>query len=71
MSNKENETLIQGTVEEALPNVMFRIILDDGRKIIAYLSGKMRMHRIKVIIGNKVEMVEDLQGNRHRIVRRL
>ncbi|OGI76336.1 translation initiation factor IF-1 [Candidatus Nomurabacteria bacterium RIFCSPHIGHO2_02_FULL_33_12] len=71
MSNKENETLIQGTVEEALPNVMFRIILDDGRKIIAYLSGKMRMHRIKVIIGDKVEMVEDLQGNRHRIVRRL
>lgn len=71
MSNKENETLIQGTVEEALPNVMFRIILDDGRKIIAYLAGKMRMHRIKVIIGDKVEMVEDLQGNRHRIVRRL
>lgn len=71
MSNKENETLIQGTVIEALPNVMFRIIVDDGRNIIAYLSGKMRMHRIKVIIGDKVEMVEDLQGNRHRIVRRL
>lgn len=71
MSNKENETLIQGTVIEALPNVMFRIVVDDGRNIIAYLSGKMRMHRIKVIIGDKVEMVEDLQGNRHRIVRRL
>ncbi len=71
MSNKENETLIQGTVIEALPNVMFRIVVDDQRNIIAYLSGKMRMHRIKVIIGDRVEMVEDLQGNRHRIVRRL
>jgi translation initiation factor IF-1 len=71
MSNKENETLIQGTVIEALPNVMFRISLDDGKIIIAYLAGKMRMHRIKVIIGDKVEMVEDPIGNRHRIVRRL
>ena len=71
MSNKENETLIQGTVIEALPNVMFRISLDDGKIIIAYLAGKMRMHRIKVIIGDKVEMVEDPIGNRHRIVHRL
>jgi translation initiation factor IF-1 len=71
MSNKENETLIQGTVIEALPNVMFRIVLDNGKTIIAYLAGKMRMHRIKVIIGDKVEMVEDPIGNRHRIVRRL
>jgi translation initiation factor IF-1 len=71
MSNKENETLIQGTVIEALPNVMFRIVLDNDKTIIAYLAGKMRMHRIKVIIGDKVEMVEDPIGNRHRIVRRL
>lgn len=68
----QEETLIQGTITEALPNAMFRVLLDDGNEIIAYLSGKMRMHRIKVIIGDKVEMVKDeYGGNRSRIIRRM
>ncbi len=73
MSNEDNATLIQGTVIEALPNAMFRVILDNSEKeIIAYLSGKMRMHRIKVLIGDKVEMVEDSYGGkRNRIIRRM
>lgn len=77
MSNIDNETLIQGTVIEALPNAMFRIVLDapegeTGAEIISYLSGKMRLHRIKVLIGDKVEMVADpYGGNRNRIVRRM
>ncbi len=71
MSNKENETLIQGTVIEALPNAMFRIVLEDEEIALGYLSGKMRMHRIKVLIGDKVEMVEDPYGKNHRITRRL
>lgn len=71
MSNPENETLIQGTVIEALPNAMFRVVLDNGKEILSYLSGKMRMHRIKVLIGDKVEMVEDPYGNRNRIIRRM
>ncbi len=71
MSNNDKETLIQGTVVEALPNVMFRVVLDNEKIILAYLSGKMRMHRIKVLIGDKVEMVEDPVGNRNRIVRRM
>ncbi len=72
MSNGENETLIKGTVIEALPNAMFRILLDDQQKeILGYLSGKMRLHRIKVLIGDKVEMVADPYGNRNRIVRRI
>lgn len=71
MSNKENETLIQGTVIEALPNAMFRIVLEDEKIALGYLSGKMRMHRIKVLIGDKVEMVEDPYGKNHRITRRL
>lgn len=72
MSNQDNETLIQGTVIEALPNAMFRVVLDNEKEIIAYLSGKMRMHRIKVLIGDKVEMVEDAYGGkRNRIVRRM
>ncbi len=71
MSNTDKETLIQGTVIEALPNAMFRVMLDNGKQIIAYMSGKMRMHRIKVLIGDKVEMVEDSYGgNRNRIIRR-
>jgi translation initiation factor IF-1 len=72
MSNQENVTLIQGTVIEALPNAMFRVVLDNEKEIIAYLSGKMRMHRIKVLIGDKVEMVEDSYGGkRNRIIRRM
>lgn len=73
MSNEDGVTLIQGTVIEALPNAMFRVVLDNNEKeIIAYLSGKMRMHRIKVLIGDKVEMVEDAYGGkRNRIIRRM
>lgn len=71
MSKGDNETLIQGTVIEALPNAMFRVLLEGEKEALGYLSGKMRMHRIKVLIGDKVEMVEDPYGNRHRIVRRI
>ncbi len=72
MVQDNNETLIQGTITEALPNAMFRVALEDGSLIIAYLSGKMRMHRIKVLIGDRVEMVKDeYGGNRSRIVKRM
>jgi translation initiation factor IF-1 len=71
MSNQE-QLLIQGNITEALPNAMFRVMLEDKSEIIAYLSGKMRMHRIKVIIGDRVEMVKDeYGGNRSRIIRRM
>lgn len=72
MVQDNNETLIVGTITEALPNAMFRVMLEDGSLIIAYLSGKMRMHRIKVLIGDKVEMVKDeYGGNRSRIIKRM
>lgn len=45
-----------GTVTEALPNTMFRVLLDDGPEILAHLSGKMRMYRISIMPGDKVKL---------------
>lgn len=54
---KEENIEVQGTVIETLPNAMFRVELDNGQVILAYVSGKMRMHFIKILPGDKV-MVE-------------
>jgi len=45
---------VTGTVQEALPNAMFRVSLDNGHKMIAHISGKMRKHYIKILPGDKV-----------------
>ena len=66
----ENNTII-ATVTEALPNTLFRVDTGDGNIIIAYLAGKMRMHRIKVLIGDKVEVLLDPYGGKGRIIKRL
>lgn len=60
-----------GTVDEALPNTLFRVTLDDGQKLLAYLAGKMRMHRIKVLVGDRVALELDPYGGKGRITRRL
>lgn len=49
-------TEVNGVVNEALPNAQFRVILDDGREILAHLAGKMRLYRIKVMPGDKVKL---------------
>ena len=67
--DKNNETS-PGIVIEALPNTMFRVKLGEEREIIAYLAGKMRMHRIKVLVGDKVDVLVDPYGGRGRITRR-
>ena len=60
-----------GIVIEALPNTAFKVKLEDGREILAHLSGKMRLHFIRVLVGDRVE-VEILPGDtRGRIVKRL
>tara|TARA_B100000508_G_scaffold60333_1_gene47135 strand:- start:174296 stop:174508 length:213 start_codon:yes stop_codon:yes gene_type:complete len=69
MAKKEEET-IRGTVEEALPNLLFRIRYEDGEEGLAYLAGKMRIHRIRVLVGDAVEVVKDPYGGKARIVRR-
>ncbi len=79
---KSNETIISGQVTEALPNTMFRVIFPEGTEapglkngahgleMIAYLSGKMKLHRIKVLVGDTVDIVIDPYGGRGRIVKR-
>jgi translation initiation factor IF-1 len=53
---KEKKTEVEGVVTEALPNTMFRVKLNDGRLILCHLSGKMRIHYIKVMPGDKVKL---------------
>ena len=61
-----------GTIVEALPDTLFKVELQDNKEIIlAYLAGKMRMNRIRVLIGDKVELELDPYGGRARITRRL
>jgi translation initiation factor IF-1 len=51
---KEESITVEGTVVEALPNAMFRVELENGHKVLAHVSGKMRMHFIKILPGDKV-----------------
>ncbi len=51
---KEDSIEAQGTVLEPLPNAMFRVELENGHKVLAHISGKMRMHFIKILAGDKV-----------------
>lgn len=60
-----------GIVDEALPNTLFRVTLDNGDQVLAYLAGKMRLHRIKVLVGDKVSLQLEPYGGKARIVRRL
>ncbi|MEN9524230.1 MAG: hypothetical protein RL536_299 [Candidatus Parcubacteria bacterium] len=63
---------VSGIVVEALPNTLFRVELQDTKEVIlAYLAGKMRMNRIRVLIGDKVELELDSYGGRARVTRRL
>lgn len=54
MSQKEAAIQVEGTVLEPLPNAMFRVELENGHKVLAHISGKMRMHFIKILPGDKV-----------------
>lgn len=51
---KEESIEVQGTIVETLPNAMFRVKLESGQVILAYISGKMRMHFIKILPGDRV-----------------
>jgi translation initiation factor IF-1 len=70
MTDKERQETSIGVITEALPNAFFRVKLQE-EEVLAYLSGKMRLNRIKVIIGDSVEVVLDPYGGKGRIVRRL
>lgn len=51
---KEELLEFEGTVEEVLPNTMFRVVLENGHEVLAHSSGKMRKNRIRVLAGDKV-----------------
>lgn len=74
MSNgaKKEKTFTEGEVIENLPNTFFKVRIDDGREILAYLSGKMRLYHIKVLLGDRVRVemtpYDDTKG---RIVLRM
>ena len=54
LSKREDSIEMEGTVVEPLPNAMFRVELDNGHKVLAHISGKMRMHYIRILPGDKV-----------------
>ena len=68
--DKKNTETASGSVTEALPNAMFKVALENGSEVLSYLSGKMRLHRIRVLVGDKVELELDPYGGKSRIVRR-
>ncbi len=66
---KQTET---GVVLEAFPNTLFQVELDGGKgQLLCYLAGKMRLHRIKILIGDRVDVVLDEYGGKGRIIKRL
>ncbi len=56
MSQKEKAIEAEGTVVEPLPNAMFRVDLDNGHRVLAHISGKMRMHYIRILPGDRVKV---------------
>jgi len=72
MRSDQKGIKVEGIAEEALPGLLFRVKLDDGREILAHLAGKMKIHRIRVIPGDRVVIeMSRLGDERGRIVRRL
>jgi len=80
--NKSSDLERVGVVIESLPNIMFRVKLDQplqnssetsvsNETILAYLSGKMRLHRIRVLVGDKVLLELEPYGGKARIIKRL
>lgn len=68
---KKRENAVSGIVTEALPNAFFRVKRDDtGEEILTYLAGKMRLHRIRVLIGDRVLVEIDPYGGKGRITKR-
>ena len=54
--SKEDAIEVEGKVVEPLPNAMFRVVMENGHKVLAHVSGKMRMHHIRILPGDRVTM---------------
>jgi translation initiation factor IF-1 len=56
MAKREDKVEVEGTVVEALPGTQFRVALDSGHQVLAYLSGKMRKYYIRILLGDRVKV---------------
>ena len=71
-TSEQTDDLSYGVVEEALPNALFRVKTEESDEpVLAYLAGRMRRFRIRVLVGDKVGMVVDPYGGKARITKRL
>ena len=71
MAKKEEKIEVEGTVIEALPNTQFTVELDNGHRVLAYLSGKMRKYYIRILLGDRVKIeMSPYDMNRGRIIYR-
>lgn len=69
--SKEDAIVVDGKVVESLPNAMFRVELENGHRVLAHVSGKMRMHFIRILPGDTVKVeLSPYDLNRGRIIRR-
>jgi len=68
---KEKAPTVNGVVTESLPDTLFKVHLAEGRELLCFLAGKMRINRIRVLIGDKVAVELDPYGGKGRIVKRL
>ena len=69
---KEGVVKIEGVVVDVLPNATFRVEINQGQKILGYISGKMRQHEIRILDGDRVEMeLSPYDLTKGRITRRL
>lgn len=69
--NGKDVDVVDGRVIEALPSTLFRVVTSDGKEILSYLGGRMRVHKIKVLVGDKVSVQVDPYGGKGRIIKRL
>lgn len=71
MKQKEDLIKVDGVVKETLPNAMFRVVIEGGHEVLAHVSGKMRMHYIRILPGDKVALeISTYDLTRGRIVLR-
>jgi translation initiation factor IF-1 len=71
MVNNKDKQVKEGVVVEAFPNTLFKVkVAGDETPVLCFLSGKMRMHRIRVLIGDKVSFEVDEYGGKGRIMKR-
>ncbi len=71
MKKQENKIIVSGIVKKALPDTTFRVKLDSGKEIFAYLAGRMKVHYVRVIPGDRVKVeISAYDLNKGRIVYR-